>query len=241
MSKFKGLVVSLPLLVIPLGLAMSSVVKAETVNVGPSGAVKLLSQSNAVNGKCNYLPASQKSELSGYLAKAEIAAASMDGTRQARTARKQGAKLGKQMACNSESQELVAATLDAARRAMRAAVAQKKRSRVKTAKRRPAPYVVKKVKIDPSLPRATIFTKKGSLTRYRKLTAAYYLERRCQHLSRAQAVDFWKRIVARHNAVLSKYSTSQVAKAKRDAETAANAQGACGARTAQIVRAGYAG
>ena len=240
MSNFKNLVVSLPLLVIPVGLALSSVAKAETVNVGPSGAVKLLSQSNAVNTKCNYLPSSQKSELSGYLAKAEIAAASMDGTQQARTARKQGAKLGKQMDCSADSKELVTATLDAARRAMRAAIAQK-RTRVRTAKRRPAPYVARKVKIDPSLPRATIFRKKGSLTRYRKLTAAYYLERRCQHLSRAEAVGFWKRIVARHNAVLSKYSTAQVAKAKRDAERAANAQGACGARTAQIVRAGYAG
>ncbi len=240
MKKLKGLVVSLPLLVVPLGLMMSGAAKAETINVGPSGAVKLLSQSASVNGKCNYLSASNHNELNSYLAKAEIAAASMDGTQEARSARKQGARLGKQMACSADSKELVVATLDAARRAMRAALAQKG-SQTRKVARRPAPYVEKKVRIDPLLPRATIVVKRGSLTRYRKVTAAYYLERRCQHLSRTNAVRFWKRIVSRHNAVLSKYSTAQVAKAKRDAERAANAQGACGARTAQIVRAGYAG
>ena len=233
MHKLTHFIISLPLLVAPLALAGTAPVKAAQ-NIGPTGAVRLLAQSRTADAKCHHLNGREHLELNDYLAKAEIAAATMSSVSQAQSARRSGSKMGKSMACGQSSEELVRATLDAARRAMAAARSQSRKRRA--VRHQPQARVRQSdgVVINRS---AT----SSSLTRYRRVTTAYYLERRCQHLSRSNAVRFWKKVVSSHNAVLQKYSSSQVSKAKSGAESAARGWGRCGARTARIVQAGYRG
>lgn len=237
MRKLTQMVISLPLLVAPLALAGVAPVKAQEQDIGPVGAVKLLAQSNTADGKCRYLTGVENLELNDYLTKAEVGAAKMTSASAAQQARRDGTKLGKTMACGQTGEGLVRATLDAARRAMAAARAQQKRTKV-VARQQPQRRIIVRRQSDRQL---VPVANAASLTRYRRVTEAYYLERRCQHLPRAQAVRFWKKVVASHNAVLQKYSSSQVAKAKSGAEMAAQNRGSCGSRTAQIVKSGYRG
>lgn len=237
MRKFTHLVISLPLLVAPLALAGVAPVKAEVQNVGATGAVRLLSQSTTADAKCRYLPGHENAELNDYAAKAEIAAARMTSAASAQHARRQGKKLGKTMICGQTGEGIVRATLDAARRAMAKVRAQRGKRRVAVRQSSNQRVIVRREAGRP----IEMVRNASSLTRYRRVTEAYYLERRCQHLSRAKAVRFWKQIVASHNAVLRKYSTSQVAKAKSGAENAARNRGRCNSRTAQIVQSGYRG
>ncbi|HHI81766.1 MAG TPA: hypothetical protein ENJ99_01295 [Rhizobiales bacterium] len=247
MHKLSKALILLPLVTMSIAAASNGPASAEVRYVGPAGAVKLLAQSKAVNAKCNHLSASESSELSGYTAKAEIAVARMQGAGTARDARHAGIKQGKAMACGRGSEELVRASLDAARRAM----AQAKGQRPRTAslqprqQQKPAPRPVIRRSLPPaSEPVVRIYRPEGarenkSLTRYRRITTAYYLERRCQHLPPAKAMAFWKRIVASHKSVLKKYTSSQVARTMASARAAARARGACGNSTRRIVMAGY--
>ncbi|VAV90347.1 hypothetical protein MNBD_ALPHA08-1523 [hydrothermal vent metagenome] len=235
MRKLTHMVISLPLLVAPLALVGVAPVKAQQVqNVGPTGAVKLLAQSTTADAKCRYLTRSENAELSDYLTKAEVGAAGMTTAGDAQQARRDGKKLGKTMACGQTGEGLVRATLDAARRAMAAARAQQKSKKVVT-RQQPQRRIVVRRQSDRQLATIGNIT---SLTRYRRVTEAYYLERRCQTLPRSQAVRFWKKVVASHNAVLKKYTPSQVKKAKNGAEMAANNRGPCSSRTARIVQSG---
>lgn len=233
MRNYTQFVISLPLLVAPLIFVGTGQANAAAQNIGPTGAVKLLAQSRSADAKCKHLTNKEHAELDDYVAKAEIAAATMESAQEAKSARKSGNVAGKTMACGNSSEELVRATLDAARRAMAAARRDNKRKRV--ARKRAAAPTVR------AQPRLVSVGSASSLTRYRRVTEAYYLERRCQHLSRPKAVRFWKKIVASHNAVLRKYTTMQVSKAKSGAERAARGWGSCGSRTAKIVLAGYRG
>jgi len=87
----------------------------------PAGALRVLAQARAVNGKCHYLSAPVSSELSGYVAKAEVVTASRQGADVASEAIAHGAKAGKASACGADSKDLVMAALTAAREAMRQA------------------------------------------------------------------------------------------------------------------------
>lgn len=234
MRRLTSLVISLPLLATPLIFSGVSPVNAKEQNVGPIGAVRLLAQSGAADSKCHHLTSREHLELKDYLAKAEIAAATMASAPLAQDARRSGNKRGKSAVCGRGSEELVRATLDAARRAMAQAIAQRQPRQV--VRQQPRNKTV-----ETSISDQRPIVNATSLTRYRRVTEAYYLERRCQHLSRSKAVRFWKRIVSSHNAVLRKYSALQVSKAKTGAERAARDRGSCGARTARIVKAGYGG
>ncbi len=236
MRKLTHMVISLPLLVAPLALAGVAPVKAQEVqDVGPTGAVKLLAQSSVADRKCRYLTGGENGELRDYLTKAEVAAAQMVSAAEAQRARRDGNKLGKTMACGQTGEGLVRATLDAARRAMVAARAQRKTKKV-VVRQQPQRQIVVRRPSDRQLAKVGNIT---SLTRYRRVTEAYYLERRCQTLPRSQAVRFWKKVVASHNAVLKKYTPSQVKKAKTGAEMAAKNRGPCSSRTARIVQSGF--
>lgn len=237
MRKFTQLVISLPLLVAPLAFVSVAPVKAEVQNVGATGAVRLLSQSVTADAKCRYLARNENAELNGYAAKAEIAAAGMTSVASAKQARRNGKKLGKTMICGQTGEGIVRATLDAARRAM-AAVRTHQSKRKVVLRKQPNRNGVVRRQADRQI---NVIINASSLTRYRRVTEAYYLERRCQHLSRSKAVQFWKKIVSSHNAVLRKYSSSQVAKAKSGAEMAARDRGRCNSRTAQIVQSGFRG
>lgn len=230
MRKLSSVVISLPVMFASFAIYSAQPGFAETQNVGPTGAVRLLAQSRSVDARCKHLTSREHGELNDYVAKAEIGAAKMSSAAEAQDARRSGNALGKKMACGRNSEELVRATLDAARRAMRVATrnAKKRVAKQRQVTRQPQRAKQPVVAVSAS----------SSLTGYRSVTEAYYLERRCQHLSRPAAVRFWHSIVARHKAVLRKYSKSQVAKAKSGAKHAADSRGSCGQRTASIVQAG---
>ncbi len=237
MRKLTQMVITLPLLVAPLALVAVVPAKAQVQDVDATGAVRLLAQSSTADAKCRYLKRSENTELRDYLTKAEVAAAEISTAAQAQKARQQGKRLGKQMACGETGQGLVLATLDAARRAMAAARAQQKTRKV-AASRQPRRKIIVRRRAGRQFAPGPVVS---NLIAYRQITEAYYLERRCLHLPRADTVRFWERVVASHNAVLRRYTKSQVAKAKQGAEIAAQSRGQCGARTARIVQSGYRG
>ena len=226
------------MLVVPLTLTVTTPVKAEVQSFGPTGALSLLAQSRTADKKCHHLTKSEHSELSGYVARAEIAAASMESSTVAKTARRDGERKGRAMTCGRGSEELVRASLDAARRAMKAAE-RKRPKTAKVAKRVVTPSPSQARRRNPSGIVATI--KAGGLKQYREFTTAYYLERRCKHLSRRAVMNFYNAVVARHRAVLRKYPGPQVANAKREAEQRALRAGRCSARTARIVHNSFNG
>lgn len=235
--RIKSVVISVPLLVAPLAfLAPAPPVLAAPVNVGPEGALRLLAQSRTLDTRCKYLNAAEHGELEDYVAKAEIAVARTAGAQPAQDARRAGIRLGKKLKCGPDARELVSATMDAARRAIRQVRAQriKRVTKPRTERRRVVAQSI-------PAPKGKGLNKSISLDGYRRVATAYYLERRCQHLSRANAMAFWKQIVARHNAVLKKYEPGAVKRAQTRAQLNARAKGRCGARTAQIVKAGYHG
>ena len=229
------LLISLPVLLVPAMIYSTAPATAQVVTVGPSDAVKILAQSQAADKKCRHLTAAEHEELSGYVAKAEVAAASRDNVALATSARRTGYKLGRAMACGNNSEELVRAALNAARIAMAQARRNANRRKVKTASRALVTPVRARRRTAPPAFRASIATLSG----YRTQAAAYYIERRCRHLSRAQVISFYRMIVADHNALLASQGAAAVARAKKSAVAIASGHQACGSRTAALVKNGY--
>ena len=75
------------------------------------------------------------------------------------------------------------------------------------------------------------------LDRFAGELMAYNIELRCRYLLGRQAKDFWRRIVARQQAMISAYGSQAVALAVSEAKAAAAAHGRCGRRTAALIRA----
>ncbi len=229
MRLFSKIVISLPLLAGAWMVGTGSM-NAAVQEFGPRQAVEILAKSESIDAKCGYLSASEHQELQDYVAKAEVAAAGSAGADRAGNAVRVGAAAGKAAKCNRDSEFTVRATMDAARRAVAmnmepASAPAKKKRRAK--------------KIRTGAPSNGTIRMSGSAARYRRLAAAYYLERRCQHLSHAQAVDFWRRIVALHNQVLTTHGPDALSAAKLQAIAHARAKRRCNAGTARLVRTGY--
>jgi hypothetical protein len=68
---------------------------------------------------------------------------------------------------------------------------------------------------------------------------AYYVERRCGHLSRSETRRFWEQIVARHKRALARYGAAAVRAALKQAEAAAGAR-RCNTQTAMLVKESFA-
>jgi hypothetical protein len=79
----------------------------------------------------------------------------------------------------------------------------------------------------------------GALKRYVNEAAAYYVERRCRHLSQSQVMDFWRKIAAKHNALIGRFGPDAVRSAKNQAISSSRRTGGCNNRTVKIVKAGY--
>ncbi len=200
---------------------------AAVQELGPSQAVEILAKSRAINANCQFLSKPEHQELSDYVAKAEVAAAGTIGAARANKAVHTGTSAGQSATCNNDSEITVRATMDAARRAI-AASAESAQQKSQTVKARRT-----------GAPSATSDRIAGSSARYSRLAAAYYVERRCQHLSHAQAIDFWKRIVRMHNYVLTSQGPDVLTAAKSRAIARAKSKRGCNASTAQMVRASY--
>lgn len=224
------IVVSLPLLAGAWMVGIGTM-NAAVQDLRPSEAVELLARSEAIDVKCQHLSSAEHQELRDYVARAEVAVASQTSAERAGVALSKGAAAGNATACGRESEITVRATMDAARRAITA-------SRNSQPQQVAAPAKPKKQQValrtsEPA-PRAT-----GKTARYTRLAAAYYVERRCKHLSHAQAVDFWKRIVRMHKAVLSSHGPDALTRAKSRAIAKAGSMRRCNSNSAKLVRASY--
>ena len=231
MRKISRIVISLPLLA-AAWMAGTNSMNAAVQELGHSEAVRVLAKSQAIDSKCRYLTRPEHNELQDYVARAEVVAAVHVGAHAATTALHSGTQAGEATDCGRESETVVRATMDAARRAISTKQRQRKSYAAKRKKRRS-----QKIGSNRRTAEAALLT--GSLAKYRSLTAAYYVERRCQHLSHAQAVDFWRRIVRLHNRVLTSQGPDALSVAKAQAIARAKARRRCNSSTARLVRASY--
>ena len=218
MLKFSQLLITLPVLALPLVSLAAKPALAETV--GMERALELLAKSTVVDKKCKFLSVSERDELSTYVAKAEVAAAEKTSLAITRSALASGRKEGGAVACGTEASSEVRETLAAAREAIASAE-----------------------QPESSMPEKAVAVKapdsKGSLEVYGMVMEAYLLERRCVYLSRSKMNSFYKAVVKGHLAVISEFGKPAVSKAMKAAEARANRQVCNGAGQARV-KAGLA-
>ncbi len=231
--------VTLPLAVIPLVMLAIPAAFSETVT--PMQAMELLAKSRSVDAKCLYLSETGRQELSDYVARGEIAAAERGGLAPARAAIAAGRESGSQVLCSPEARNEVEATVRAARDAV---VTAQLRSTIdaeqSVASAEPGntddPALTGKAESRKTLKRAA---QPQALSTYGEQAMAYYVERRCGHLSNRDENSFWKAIVVQHNIALSRHGAGAVRQALRRAESSAAAR-SCGGQTAMLVKGSYA-
>ena len=218
MLKFSQLLITLPVLALPLTTLATKPALAETVGI--ERALELLAKSTVVDNKCNVLTVSEREELSTYVAKAKVAAAEKTTVAVTRSALASGRKEGQAAACGAETSYEVKETLTAAREAINAAT-QEERAHAEpvVAARTPA--------------------QKGSLSTYGRVIEAYFLERRCTYLSKRKINSFYKAVVKGHFAMVSEFGKPAVSSVMRTAEARAKAQSCNGSGEARV-KAGLA-
>jgi hypothetical protein len=246
------ILISLCLAAFPMGAMVAKPVLAEEI-LGPSEAAAHLARAAAAAEKCGHLTVELRDELSGYANMAEVVVASEIGVEDVLRVMKQGRENGLAMACGDETEDLALSAMEAARAAMQQANAGTPEIRTTLAEQ-PAIQIEEEaanvvqvslsaagdnapMQVNPLQEHADAGST-ASLAHYTRATAAYYVERRCQHLAHGQAVRFWQQVVASHNSVLSRHDRAAVKRAKAQAMAMADAAGGCGRRTAGLVREG---
>lgn len=227
LSKF---FITLPLLSLPLWTVLPRL-HAEEV-MGQMDALRLLAKSRAADSKCKVLPASDAEELNSYLARAEVAAAARHSVSEIQSTISVGRTLGSSSACSPATAGEISATLGAARQAM-AAVQQTKTNVVADDDDVPQQTVTRR-KIRQPEPQL----RRVSLAGYGRQAFAYYVERRCEYLSRRDIRAFWVAIVRQHKSALAAFGGPAVATTLRRARGQAEEIN-CDSRGRQLVRAEY--
>jgi len=214
--------ITLPVMLLPLVAAGARPGLADAAGV--EQGVEILARAKAADSRCHILSEGERDELGRYAARAEIAAASRISVTAARTARSRGDAAGSAADCGATVATDVRDTLAAAREAIAAHG------------RKPRPEI--------SAATAASVADRGppagapGLARYGRLAEAYYVERRCRHLSRGDADRFWRAIVRMHKLVLVSNGTAAVAPVLRRAERQSHSPG-CGEATYAEVKAGF--
>jgi hypothetical protein len=224
---YARLVISLPLLLLPIGTLPVKSALAETVGI--DRALELLAKTAAVDRKCNVLSARERDELSNYTSRAEISGAEKTSVANTRAALAAGQSAGLATTCDARASADVRDTLIAARDAIRAVAENAPEAAV--AREKPVSVKVSPVKTKKA-------DKSGKLSAYTRVTQAYFLERKCTYLSKREIMSFYKAVLRNHRAAISKFGKASVSGAKRIAEAQANAQRCNSAGEARI-RAGY--
>jgi hypothetical protein len=220
MPKFSQILITLPLMVLPLALAAPKPGFAETV--GMERALELLAKSKVVDSRCQVLSVSERDELSSYVARAEVAAAEKTTLEMARSALKAGTNQGQSASCGAEASQEVRDTLAAAREAIRSA-----EKTTRTALAEEPPQAIR------------TGTPKASLSAYNRIIETYFVERRCAYLSQRKMNAFYKAVVKDHRAVISEFGKAAVSKVMKSAEARSNYQSCNGAGEARV-KAGFA-
>jgi hypothetical protein len=226
MLRFSKFLITLPLVALPLsGFAE----KAEAEAVTQLDALRLLAKSRAADSKCKTLPAAEADELNGYLARAEVAAASRNSVSEVRSTIALGKALGDTASCTAATTDEIGATLNAARQALAAAAQPRPAEEEAEAVDSPAP---RRAKPAPEMRART------SLAAYGRHAFAYYVEHRCEYLSRRDIRAFWTAVVREHREALGAYGGSAVARTVRRARAQADAIG-CDEAGRRLVRSEY--
>lgn len=242
-----GLLISLALACLPLVASPLKPVMAQAV-LGPGDAAAHLARAHGAAGKCGLMSEALRNELSDYVNMAEVAGAAAVGPDEIVRMMSEGREAGRAMACDQETSGFVSSSLEAAREALAQAEGDGFiRGTVATAPavqqevQEPAEQQAAASLVEAAKPKPASQPEQrqargndAELIRYAQATAAYYVERRCQHLDHDRAVRFWQQVVSRHNAMLARHDRAAVARAISMAE----ASGRCGARTRQMVSTG---
>lgn len=203
---------------------------------------------HATERKCRQLNLDDREELATHAAYAETAAARSNGSGQVMAARKRAKGAA---SCGSGARDRVMAGLNAGRRfeqrfvnqrnAQARAQRRKQKRKTRQARRQATLAPVRLTRRQQAeARRAETRAPRGSMARFKSQTRAYYLQRRCNHLSYKQALRFWKLIAAQHGRMVRRHGAGAVVRAERQAKSSAR-RARCGARTKQQVIAGLRG
>jgi len=190
-----------------------------------SQAVKILVQARTADTRCRFLSKTLHNELVSYAARAEAAANGKIPASQVRAAVSAGTAAGRVMPCNDATRKDVAETLEAARDAIRSADASPGESPDRT-------------NDEEMISNSAGEGEDAFAFSYQSLVKAYFVERRCRHLSEKQDIRFWKQVVGRQKSLARKLGTGAVARQTRAAEAAANVL-RCGGKTRRMVNAAF--
>lgn len=215
--------VTLPLLATPACQLWTGPALAQTVSADQ--ALTYLARSHAADAKCRYLNPGERQELADYLAKAEVAETGRSSSANAQSIIAAGRAQGRGVVCNPASGAEVKATLAASREALARGD-------------RPRRKVVAEVSPPQQRPKKQRGKPTGRLASYGEQAMAYYVERRCNFLSAAEARSFWNHIVAAHAVALKSNGRRAVAAMLKGAEAEAAGR-ACGRRSAALVEAAF--
>jgi hypothetical protein len=222
--------ITLPLLSLPLwGLPA----KPQAEEMGQMDALRLLAKSRAADSKCKVLSAGDSDELNSYVARAEVAAAARHSVSEIQSTISVGRTLGSTATCSDKTSGEIGATLSAARQAM-AAIRQPKIAAAEDEDVDAIAPAPRRKILQAEEPR----TVNVSLAGYGRHAFAYYVERRCEYLSRRDVRAFWVAIVREHKAAVAAFGGPAVANTLRRARVQAEEMD-CDLRGRQLVRAEY--
>ena len=226
--KLTWLLVTMPL----LALTVTAIATKPVLAAGAAEeAVRILSRARAADNKCSYLTPDERNELQRYAARAEIAAASQGSASAAKSAAAAGRADGAGAYCSPDTKSDVRETLTAARQAI--AATKTVAEEPKAAK--PKPRTAERTRIQRD---DTRNPSGDSLGFYTKVVQAYYFERQCKSLPRADGKRFWRGIVRLHHATVAQNGKRAVAEVMARAESKASGT-SCGSRILAEIRRGY--
>lgn len=231
-SGLARLLITLPLLALPaMSLGLQPALAARTA---AEQALRIIVRAKTIESRCRFLSDAERSELSRYAARAEIAAASQSSSTTAKRATAAGRAEGRGVSCSTTARADVRETLYAAREAI--AAAEKSRpGRASNASRTASNPAVDDRMQDQD---AEAGRHGGDLGRYDRVVRSYYLERQCRSLSKAKDDRFWRGIARLHKAVVARHGAAAVAPLMHKAERRAK-RSACGATALAEIRQGY--
>jgi hypothetical protein len=223
------LIAAAPLLMMHL----AAPTRAESVAVNE--AVRLLAKARAADEKCSILNAGERDELASYIARAEVAAVERGTVAAAQSALKRGGAEGHAAACGDVAAQETETTLAAARDAVAAADASQEEQ--VTEDQSPPSAEPKRETVQKPARQEVSAIPEGLMARYAAAAEAYYVERRCNYLSRREVGEFYAAIVTNHRAAVKRFGAPAVKAALVKAESRAAGQRCNGAAETRIASA----
>ena len=223
MPRLARLLTTLPVVILPLVARIIDPAAASTLSV--EQGLHVLAKSKATDSKCGFLASSERRELSGYLARAEVASQTMIGGSTVNAAIANGRAAGKAAKCGSGARQDVEETLVAAR----LAVAQADGIRPARLRQPDKPEKTNSHgQIAPATP-----------AEYRTLTQPYFVDLRCKQLGGRKARLYYEALQELQKASIAKHGTAAIAGAQ--ARTRKVAQGiTCGPASRKLAEQGLA-